>query len=106
MKHMSREARRAGLFGVVVFVGALSVADMAGCTPGQRQGARTAIDALTAACIIANAALPDDRVKQVCGIVDAFDGPMKDLLKASREQVAKARAEGAGVGCSRDAGGE
>ena len=71
------------------------------CTPGQRQAARSVIDASTVACMLANAALPDDRIKDVCGIVDALDGPLKDLLQAHREQVARAEAHGNFVGAMR-----
>lgn len=68
------------------------------CTPWQRQAARSMVDASTIACMLANASLPDDRIRQVCGIVDALDGPLKDLLSAHRERVAAAESRGRLVG--------
>lgn len=53
--------------------------------------ARTAIDVVSATCIVANADKPDQEVKAICGIVDALDDPMRELLKTSREQAAIAR---------------
>jgi hypothetical protein len=79
---------------------ALGVASLA-CTPGQRQAARTAVDAATVACLIANATLPDAEVARVCSIVDGLDGPLKELLRASRTKVAEARAGGELAGASR-----
>lgn len=73
----------------------------AACTPGQRQAARSVVDAATVACLVANAALPDAEVKRVCGIVDALDGPIADILRSSRAQVAEARAGGELAGAAR-----
>ena len=86
----------APLFALVAFVHAVD-----GCTPWQRQAARSVVDASTVACMLANAALPDDKIRQVCGIVDALDGPLKDLLSAHRERVARAEAHGNFVGAMR-----
>lgn len=86
----------APLFLLAAFVHAVD-----GCTPWQRQAARSVVDASTVACLLANAALPDDRIRQVCGIVDALDGPLKDLLSAHRERVARAEAHGNFVGAMR-----
>jgi len=63
------------------------------CLPG-KQIARTVLDIATTTCIIANAGRPDAEVKAICGIVDALDDPMRELLKASREQAAAAQAKG------------
>lgn len=71
---------------VASFVGAQEA-----CTPFGRSVARTAIDVVAATCIVANSDKSDAEVKQICGIVDALDDPMKELLKSSREQVAIAR---------------
>lgn len=79
----------------------LLIATVAACTPGQRQAARTVVDAATAACVIANAALPDAEVARVCGVVDGLDGPLKDLLRTSRAKIAEARAGGELAGASR-----
>lgn len=80
--------------------GALALALLA-CTPGQRQAARSVVDAATVACLVANATLPDAEVRRVCGIVDALDGPLADILRSSRAQVAEARAGGELAGASR-----
>lgn len=80
--------------------GALALALLA-CTPGQRQAARSVVDAATVACLVANATLPDAEVRRVCGIVDALDGPLADILRTSRAQVAEARAGGELAGASR-----
>ena len=83
---------------IAAFIGAAIEA----CTPGQRQAARTVVDAATVACLIANAALPDSEVARVCGIVDGIDDPIRRLLSVQREQVAAAEARGrfsGAVGC-------
>lgn len=80
--------------------GALAYALLA-CTPGQRQAARSVVDAATVACLVANATLPDAEVRRVCGIVDALDGPLADILRSSRAQVAEARAGGELAGAAR-----
>lgn len=89
---------------IATFVGA----GIEACTPGQRQAARTVLDAAQVACVIANAALSDADVARVCGIVDGLDDPLRKLLAAQREQVAAAEAHGRSVaGCSAaDAGAE
>lgn len=95
-------ARASALAFVALLLAApvLGVASLA-CTPGQRQAARSVVDAATVACLIANATLPDAEVKRVCGIVDALDGPLKDILAAQRAKVAEARASGELAGTSR-----
>jgi len=59
-----------------------------GCTPGQREGARTVLDAVQTACIIANAALPKSKVAEICGIADGFFEPLDTLLASSRAAAA------------------
>ncbi len=75
------------------------------CNPGQKQAARTAVDFAQTACIIANAALPDERVKTVCGIVD-LTPELLLLLGQHRHAIAAARAEGqaGSARCAGDAG--
>lgn len=84
---------------IAAFIGA----GLEACTLGQRQAAKTVLDAATVACLLANAALSDADVARVCGLVDGLDDPLRKLLSAQREQVAAAelrgRAHGA-VGCS------
>jgi hypothetical protein len=71
------------------------------CTPLTKTIARTAIDVAQATCIVANSDKSDAEVKAICGIVDALDGPMRDLLKSSREQVRHAREQGEWSGAVR-----
>lgn len=92
-KHLSAIA-------VVVCTLALFVAVancIASCTPQQRAVARTAIDIGTALCILGHSDSSDQEIKTICGIVDAFDEPTKELLKKSREEKASARQGGARV---------
>lgn len=78
---------------VLVVLGLLS--SQAGCTPGQRQTARDVLSIVTVACIIANHNLPDERVQQVCGIVDAMIPAMREVLSSSRAASAKDAADAA-----------
>lgn len=57
---------------------------LGGCSLFTKQNARTALDVVQTACVIANAALSDAKVAQICGIADDVIGPMRDLLSASR----------------------
>jgi uncharacterized protein with PhoU and TrkA domain len=79
--------KRNHLFFTVLAMASL----VAGCRMAH---ARFAIDIATAACIVANSSRADEDVAKICGIVDALDDPMRELLKASREQVAAAQAKG------------
>lgn len=79
---------------IAAFIGAAIEA----CTPGQRQAARTVLDAATVACVVANAALSDADVARVCGVVDGLDDPLRKLLAAQREQVAAAELRGRSAG--------
>lgn len=70
---------------IPVFAGGAALAELlSGCTPDQRGYARTALDVVQAACIIANSALPESKIADVCGITGPFLGPMKDLLAAQK----------------------
>lgn len=100
-QHSTRAvSRAANLLAAIVTVTGLAAA-LDACTPGQRQAARSVLDAATVACVVANATLTDAEVARVCGIVDRLDGPLRDVLQASREQVATARARGEIVGALR-----
>lgn len=86
MKHF------ATILGFFAFVGILSLASNA-CIP-LKSVAKTVLDLSSTLCIVANADKPDAEVRTICGIVDALDGPMRDLLKTSREQAALHRSQG------------
>lgn len=60
------------------------------CTPGEREGARTAIDVVQATCIALNSALPDNEIARICHVTTPFLGPMRELLAGSREASARA----------------
>jgi hypothetical protein len=103
---MINAVKLAGLWLMfVAFTIALTVTSEA-CLPG-KQLARTVLDIATTTCIIANSDRPDAEVKAICGIIDALDDPMRELLKSSREKTAAARSKGEVVGaasCLSDAG--
>lgn len=96
MKKRSISSEIAGY--VIVLVGMVAVY---ACTPLTKSIARTAIDVAQATCIVANSDKSDAEVKTICGIVDALEGPMKDLLKSSREQARHAREQGEWAGAVR-----
>lgn len=95
------KARLIATLGCVAIVAmpALVISE-GGCTPGQREAARSALDIVQVACVIAHQALPDSEVAKVCGITQPFLDPMKEVLASSRlasaQQVAAARV-GAGA---------
>jgi len=73
---------------------ALSVIGMlVACTAQQRQFARDVLSVISVACIIANQELPEEKVKQVCGIAEALVPAMQDVLAKSRAASAKAASE-------------
>jgi hypothetical protein len=74
---------------------ALLALALTSCTPGQRQTARDVLSVITVACIIANQNLPDDRVKQVCGVADALIPAMREILGSARAASAKEAADAA-----------
>lgn len=100
MKH--NETTRALGALTAITIAAFIGAGLEACTLGQRQAARTVLDAASVACVIANAALSDADVARVCGLVDGLDDPLRKLLASQREQVAAAELRGRahGVGCS------
>lgn len=78
----------------------------AGCTPGQREAARSALEVAKTVCIIAKQALSNDEVARVCGITGPLIGPMQDVLMEARAASAQAVA-GAHVGaCGPTTGGK
>lgn len=83
----SREAL-AWLFFSVACLGVVAITDS--CVPFKTV-ARSVLDVATATCIVANSDKPDSEVKAICGIVDALDEPMRELLKSSRDRVAQER---------------
>lgn len=95
MKHNETTRALGALTAITIaaFIGAAIEA----CTPGQRQAARTVLDAASVACVIANATLSDADVARVCGLVDGLDDPLRKLLASQREQVAAAELRGRAV---------
>ncbi len=96
-----------GLFAtlLVVAAGELAAAPMIeGCTPGQREGARTVLDVTKTLCILANQALPDGVVAQVCGVAEPLFGPMREVLSGARAASAQAIAGARVASCGPDAG--
>jgi hypothetical protein len=73
---------------------ALGVAAGSACTPAQRGAARTALDAARIACIIANAALPDEKVRAICNVADDLIDPMKDILSGARAAGCREQMDG------------
>jgi len=61
------------------------------CTPFGKSVARSVLDISQSVCIVANSDKPDSEVKAICGVLDALDEPMRELLKSSRERVAQER---------------
>ena len=78
--------RFTGLFlaSTLFLCGTVLVTDLGGCTPGQRQIAKTVFDVAKVACIIANAELNDPALQVACDIANS------DILGARKiadEQV-------------------
>lgn len=88
---LTRASREAFAWLVLSFFVLLLVSGSQSCTPFGKSVARTALDIANAVCITQNSDKSDAEVKAICGIVDAFDEPMRELLKASREKVALER---------------
>jgi len=82
----------ATIIAFFAFIGILTLASNA-CIP-LKSVAKGALDLGSTLCIVANADKPDAEVKAICGVLDALDGPMRDLLKTSREQAALHRSQG------------
>lgn len=78
-----------------------------GCTPGQRGVAHDALDITQTLCLVANQALPDAKILEICRITDPFIRPARDVLAGVRQETAAAAAAGAAaarVGSGGDAG--
>ena len=82
----------ASIIAFFAFVGVLSFASNA-CIP-LKSVAKGALDLGATLCIVANADRPDAEVKALCGVLDALDGPMHELLRTSREQASLHRSQG------------
>lgn len=61
----------------------ITALSLVACLPSSRD-ARSALDVVQTACIIANAALPESKVAEVCGIAGPFMDPLRSLLASSR----------------------
>lgn len=59
-----------------------------GCTPGDRQTARTVLDVEQTACIIANATLDVPAIQMICRLTDTLDPEFRKLLAAGRKVAA------------------
>lgn len=68
----------------LVFVGLVA------CTPGQRGVAKDALSVVQTLCIIANQAMPDSKVAEICGITGPFLKPMQDVLSGARHETSQA----------------
>ncbi len=90
--HLTRATREAFAWLLFSFFALLLVSASQSCTPFGKAFARGVLDVANATCIVANADRSDAEVRSICGIVDALDEPMRELLKASREKVAAERA--------------
>lgn len=85
---------------LVTLVGTLLV----GCSLFTAKNLRTVLDVVQVSCIIANATLPDDRVRDVCAVADDLVPAMRDVLSAQRVAAERYAAERVGVCASLDAG--
>ncbi len=81
-----------GFSGAAVF--ALSLA-LPGCALFTSQNAKSVLDVVQVACIIANADSADAAIVQVCGIADVLIPDLKQILSAERTALAKAKKEAA-----------
>ena len=83
-------------FGTIIaffaFISTLSFVSTS-CIP-LKSVAKGALDLGSTLCIVANADKNDAEVKAICGILDALEGPMHELLKTSREQASLHRSQG------------
>jgi hypothetical protein len=93
---MSAMKRVALLAGVVIGL-CIGASFISGCTPAQRRDVRDALSFAQAACIVANQALPDSKVAEICGVAGPFFGPMHELLTSARAETAAARRAGSSV---------
>lgn len=74
-------------------------------TPAERrQDAKSALDAASVACVVANAALPDDSIAQVCTLFGALSPELRKIASAARVQREDGRAAGAARCQAQDAG--
>lgn len=73
---------------------------LTGCTPGQRQVAKDALDVVQTTCLIAHQFLPDADAMKACDVAEPFFDPARKVLSgartASAQAVAGARMAGAG----------
>ena len=65
---------------------------LVGCTAGQKQVVRTALDVASYACIIANAGSADETIAKVCAIEAELVPALKELLRNHRMAMSKAGA--------------
>ena len=98
---MSRDTAKdylARLFAVCLL--ALTVAS---CSLLTAKNLRTVLDVVQVSCIIANATLPDDRVRQACDVADDLVPAMRDVLGEQRAALRRFAAENYGACGAADA---
>lgn len=66
-----------------------------GCKLFTRENARTVLDVVQTACIIAHQDLPDSDVAKVCELTEPLLGPMREILAEARKQSAEHAADAA-----------
>jgi hypothetical protein len=67
-----------------MLLGAVFVNGNGGCTPAQRSTARTVLDVVQIACILANAESDDETVLRTCRIASEVLPDLKEILAAQR----------------------
>lgn len=82
----------------IVACGSLAMCGIGGtqqaCTPGQREGAKTAIDAAKYACIVSRIVLADSVIAEQCGVFGPALDEMRSILGTTRTAMAAERAAG------------
>lgn len=76
---------------------------VASCSLLTTKNLKTVLDVVQVSCIIANATLPDDRVRDVCSVADDLVPAMRDVLSAQRTAAAR-QASGMAGSCRSDGG--
>lgn len=60
------------------------------CTPAQREGAKSVVEAFDFACVVAHQILADSQVAEVCHVTDPYRDTMRQLLGSARAETNKA----------------
>lgn len=86
----------------VVFAALFGVA-LIGCQLFTAKNLKTVLDVVQVGCIIANATLPDDKVRQACDVADDLVPAMRDVLGEQRAALRRFAAENYGACGAADA---